>query len=416
MRILGIERDETACNWYRILQPLLKLKDLKLADTMTLPEDGTLATPFAAQSVLEADIILVPRPASELWFEFLQTCRKAGKIVISDYDDDPFNTSPWNPYYRFIGTEEYTFQWPDGKTEKVWWDGMPDQYGNPGWFDIERNIQRRDMFWLNFKKSDLITCTTDILADSLRKMNKNTMVLPNFIDLDWYPKLDVNKKEIHIGWQGGVSHYEDLWVIHKAIVNVCKKNKDVKFIYFGDHKFRNLFKDIPAGQMQMPGWVAHNAYPYRLATLGIDIGICPVVDNVFNRNKSAIKYFEYTAIGASTIASNLSPYKEVISNDKDGILVDNTTEAWEEALERLILDRKKRKSLADKAYENVRNNHSADKYAYMWRDAYERVLNGDFSSELHISGPTKQTKRTPGGPEHSDRRPVATSDQEEGTK
>lgn len=383
MRILGVERDETACNHYRILQPLAKLKQLELADTCLIAEDGTLLTEFAAQKVLEADLILVPRPATEGWFEFVKLCRKYGKTIVMDYDDDPFNTSPLNPYYRHIGVEEVEYVWPDGTREWLWQDGMKGKAGDPGFFDREANIHRRDMFRLNFKKADMVTCTTPILQESLKTINPNTVVLPNLIDLDLYTRLDINKKGIiRIGWQGGVSHYEDLYLVRDALGKILRKYPHVRFVYFGDHRFQPLFKDFPVGQLETVTWTPTVAYPWKLACLSLDIGLCPVTDNVFNRNKSAIKWMEYSAVGAATIASDIPPYAPVIDNFKDGILVPEDSDLWFEAMDALVQDAEKRQALAANAYEKLRELHSADKFAHLWRDAYEKLLKGDLSAKV----------------------------------
>lgn len=377
MRILGVERDETSCNHYRILQPLAKLKEAGLADTCLVAEDGTFLTQFAAQKVLEADLILIPRPATEEWFEFVKLCRRLGKTIVMDYDDDPFNTSPWNPYYRFIGVEEVEYVWPDGTREWLWQDGMKDKYGTPGFFDRERNIHRRDMFRLNFKKADLVTCTTPILQEALKKINPNTIILPNLIDLDLYPRLNLNKSGIvRIGWQGGVSHYEDLYLVRDAVIRILEKHSHVKFVYFGDYRFRHLFDKAPAGQVEFATWCPTVAYPWKLACLQLDIGLCPVVDNVFNRNKSAIKWMEYSAVGAATIASDMPPYSPVIENFRDGILVPDDTEAWFEAMDGLVQNEEKRRALAANAYEKLRELHSVEKHIHLWRDAYENLLKG----------------------------------------
>ena len=101
----------------------------------------------------------------------------------------------------------------------------------------------------------------------------------------------------------------------------------------------------------MHSWVANNIYPYKLATLNADIGLCPIADNMFNSNKSAIKWMEYSVMGLATIASDLAPYNKVIQNGKDGLLVNE--HSWFDAMERLIKDTELRKTLAKNAYDKV---------------------------------------------------------------
>lgn len=373
MRILGIERDNTACNFYRILSPLYKMDEQNLAEIFILKERD-LGEDRAKDMAMWADIIVFQRPATEAWFNFIKLCRKIGKIVVSDYDDDPFNTSPLNPYYAFVGTEEVVWQWEDGTKEMLWSEEMISPTGNRI-FNIEKNINHRDMFRLNFKKSDLVTCTTDILREEFLKINPNVSVLPNLISTDFFPTThEFVKKEVRIGWQGGASHYEDLYMVKDAIMEVLEKEKKAKFVYFGDMRFQGLFKNCNQSQIEWHSWVSHATYPYKLALLNLDIGLCPLVDNQFNRNKSAIKHFEYSMMGISTIASNISPYSNVITDKKTGLLVPETKEAWVSSMRELINDKYKRLALSRSAKDNVIENHNLDTKAHLWVDAYEKVL------------------------------------------
>ena len=373
MRILAIERDTKACNHYRIYQPMLKLKQHKLADCVLIEYGDQLDTEENLQKILESDVVLLPRASSEEWVNFVKAVRKAGKVLVSDYDDDPFNCSPWNPYYRWIGIQEWQFKWPDGHDEWVWKDGMVGPDGSE-WFSLERNIHRRDMCRIAFGKSDLVTTTTPILADEFRKVNPNVAVLPNLIDFDQFPLVETIKPKLRLGWQGGVSHYEDLFVIKKPLEQVCRKH-DVDFVFFGDSRLTGPLHSVH--NLKFENWVAHNAYTFKLALLNFDIGLCPLQDNHFNHCKSAIKWMEYSAMKFPTIASNVSPYKEVIEDGVTGLLVENTEAAWVDALERLILDKDLRKRLANNAYDNVRENHNADKKAHLWAEAYEKALKND---------------------------------------
>ncbi len=370
MRIMGIERDDGATNAYRIMQPLYKLMEHGMANVCTAREGIELNQDHAFQKAIESDLIVFHRPQSENWFKFIKTCNKYGKIVVCDYDDDPFNTSPWNPFYQWIGTEEQTYVWPDGREEKLWSKDPNVEAG--GHINIEENIRRRDLFRASFKNADLVTCTTDILAEKLRTINPNVAVLPNLIDLEIYPKVEMVKKNIRIGWQGGASHFEDLFLIRDAIGKILEKYENVTFVYWGDMKLYGMFRKFPMKRVETHLWMDYLVYPYKLACLNLDIGLCPVVENEFNRNKSAIKYFEYSAVKTASIASDWPPYSPCITHDRDGLLV--KPDQWFNAIEELVLDADKRKKLGENAYQNIEANYNADTQAYKWQEAYQNVL------------------------------------------
>lgn len=367
MRVLGVERDNTACNLYRVLQPLAKLTENDQADCITI-QDRDLHTEEAVDKVLGADIIVFQRPADDKWLHFINLCRKNGKIIVLDYDDDPFNTSPLNPYYKFVGTKEYHYKWPNGQTDMIWADGEDG-------FDIERNITRNDMFRTCFRSVDMVTTTTDILRESFLKLNKNVKVLPNLIDFHLYRKYKMVKSddEVRIGYQCGASHYEDLYLIKDVIMEVLEKNKNAKFVYFGDIRFKNLFQDIPRSRIEFGDWVQNTAYPYVLALMNIDIGLCPLVDNEFNRNKSCIKFLDYSTQNCPTVASNIPPYSPVIKDGETGYLV-NSHKEWVDRLSALCQDHELRRSMGKKAFEFSYEEYNADKKSHLWLEAYESLV------------------------------------------
>ena len=381
MKIFGVERDNSACNLYRVYQPLYKLSEHNMAKVVTVKEGPLLLKEHSVTHMLESDIIVVHRPASEEWYKFIKLCQKYGKIIVCDYDDDPFRTHPLNPYYQYIGTEEVSYVWSDG-TKEMLWSKNPMEHGGR-YLNIEQNIRRRDLFRASFKQADLVTTTTDYLAENLKQINPNVAVLPNLMDFNGYPQVDLVKKEIRIGWQGGYSHYEDLWIIKDAIKEILKKHKNVKFVFCGDIRFYGLFNDIPVDRVEGHHWVSMEVYPYKLACMNLDIGLCPIVMNDFNYNKSAIKYFEYSMFKTATIASNCLPYAPCITNEKDGLLVDEN--GWFEAMDRLVQDKQKRIDLGANAYENVYQNHNADTKAHLWLSAYEKLMSKDVSEELLVS-------------------------------
>jgi glycosyltransferase involved in cell wall biosynthesis len=63
-----------------------------------------------------------------------------------------------------------------------------------------------------------------------------------------------------------------------------------------------------------------------------DFGLAPLHESRFNAHKSAIKVYEYAALGLPTIASAVVPYLDVIQDSRTGMLVSNTTAEWFESL------------------------------------------------------------------------------------
>jgi glycosyltransferase involved in cell wall biosynthesis len=318
--------------------------------------------------MLESDIILFQRPATKDWFEFIKLCQKNGKLIVIDYDDDPFNTHPLNPFYQYSGIKEYSYQWENGQIDWLWKDGEDG-------FSIERNIEWQDMFKACLRKADMVTCTTDILKETFLAYNKNVKVLPNCVDFKLYRRYQLVKDKIRIGYQGGYSHYPDMWMIKDAIFEIIEKYNNVKFVFIGDYRHADMWQSLPTSKFEFHRWKEFVTFPYVIPLLNLDIGLCPLVDNVFNRQKSALKWFDYTMGGAATIASNIPPYSVAMEDKKNCLLIENSKEEWVKAMSELIENEQKRKDLNENAYQEIYQKWNADKNAVMWRDAYKEIMN-----------------------------------------
>lgn len=374
MRIFSCQRDETACNFYRIHTPLEELCEKGLSE-LAMTYDHQLGSERAMEASLWSDIIVMHRPGSEEWFKFIKLIQKYGKLFVADYDDNPFKTSPLNPFYAQIGVEEVEYVWPDGRKEWLWRDGQISKQSGKVIFNIEKNINFRETFRANFKKADMVTCTTDELAEEFKKINPNTVVLPNLITPEWFPNIpNWDKKEVRIGWQGGASHYEDLFFIQPVIERILKKHDNVKFVFFGDMRFKGLFKSCDQNKIEFHHWVSHEVYPYKLSLLNCDIGLCPLIDNEFNRAKSAIKWMEYSMVNMASVAPNIPPYSKVIKDGETGLLCSENENQWEDAIDRLIGDSELRNTLAKNAKDDVLKNHNIHNKIHLWYEAYSKLL------------------------------------------
>ena len=120
MHILGVYLDTSAVGHYRVIQPLAKASEQGLAHVhlYSYKEHGHDYDRFA-ECVNVADVVVLPRPHNEKWFEIIRILRENGKISIIDHDDDVFNLSPLNPYYKYIGVKEVKL--PDSE-EYLWYE------------------------------------------------------------------------------------------------------------------------------------------------------------------------------------------------------------------------------------------------------------------------------------------------------
>jgi glycosyltransferase involved in cell wall biosynthesis len=114
-----------------------------------------------------------------------------------------------------------------------------------------------------------------------------------------------------------------------------------------------------------PAGIGHSypAFATWLQSLGgYDVGLAPLLDVVFNRCKSNVKWLEYSAMGLATIATDLPPYSESIEHEHSGLLVQPDANAFREAMHRLTVDCELRRSLKRNA-ERLTRKHLLAKSA-----------------------------------------------------
>jgi glycosyltransferase involved in cell wall biosynthesis len=266
---------------------------------------------------------------------FLAYRNKWKKPILVEIDDDVFNVNPEN-----LGSYGY---YPGSNAE----------------YYVENQI----------RNAHGVICSTKWIAKQMQKYNPCTWVIPNSIDFKVWDNLKnpQRHKGIRIGWSGSDSHDEDLKVIKQIVPEVLKKHKDVEFVFFGGcPKGLEPSKRITVYR----NFVDIFKYPHALKDKGIDIGLAPLKDNLFNRSKSNLRYLEYSALKIPTIASPVEPFDHIEQNIT-GIKAQEPSE-WIQAIDSLVKDKEYRRSVGFNAYEYIKRENNAEinakKYVNLLKD------------------------------------------------
>jgi glycosyltransferase involved in cell wall biosynthesis len=139
-------------------------------------------------------------------------------------------------------------------------------------------------------------------------------------------------KGIRIGWDGSIGHQPDLDIIRPVIAAIKRDYPDVTFVTMG---YKPDFSD------EHHGWADMMAYPKTLASLGIDIGLAPLIDSSFNRCKSNLRWMNYSALKIPVVYSPVENQKNL-----PGIKADSHHD-WYEAISTLIEDKELRRKLGN---------------------------------------------------------------------
>lgn len=371
---------QSACKYYRIDVPLRGLSENSFADGI-IDTSGKDENSFG--HMLEADIVLWYAQGGvgpSKMVDFIRT--KATKqlrrkypgyvppTMIFDIDDNIDWVHPFNPSFASMGTRnidgvvlvpgDTVMCKTDKDEDKVLWEDRVTRGYNGLVFDVRRNhafIESNRAFAREYCSG--MTVPSKHMAEYVKEHwgIKNTYVYPNsIVPDDWLPQYDVVSPyadKVTILWQGGDSHYQDLYVIKDALAEVAKKYPNTMFIFWGAN-FPYIYDHIPKDQFRFEPWVEYSGYRLKRIFMRSDINLCPLVDNEFNRAKSAIKWYEASVLTRpeATLAQRTSPYKDEIEDGKTGLLYDGPSD-FVEKLSKLIEDAELRKTLGENSKKQV---------------------------------------------------------------
>lgn len=224
---------------------------------------------------------------------------------------------------------------------------------------------------ITMRIADAITTTTPVLAKALKQYNKNVYVLPNYMDIERWdlPKLKNDSDTIRLGWAGSVTHLNDLKMVEQPLKRIMDEFPQVKLILVGEPRAGEIFKGYPVETML---GVDFNSWPTRLAGLRLDVGIAPLADTEFNRNKSNIKWMEYGINKVPGVFSKIVYWRKNFDG-KTGLIAE-TPEQWYQCLKNLIINKDLRHDLGEKAYLKVRTRYDLKENINEWIECYSKLV------------------------------------------
>jgi glycosyltransferase involved in cell wall biosynthesis len=191
--------------------------------------------------------------------------------------------------------------------------------------------------------ADLVTVTTEPLAEVMRQHNANVAVLPNYVPDDMLAIQRPRRGKVVIGWAGGASHGADMAMVAQQIRRALDRNAHAEL-----HLIGTDYGDTIRRPARFTKWDADLDAYYR--NIDFDIGLAPLTDTVFNRSKSHIKALEYAALGVPVVASDLEPYRGFVVDGVTGWLVRHEHE-WFKRVNELANDEAMRAEMGAAAKE-----------------------------------------------------------------
>ena len=328
----GVENIIPQCTRYRVLNKAEQLRKHGFAVKVVNLSEFQLSI---AQNA--SHIIIYRSPISP---ELLRLCHLAkdyGKSVFFDIDDLVFDT---------VYTDQLSYTQGLDPVEKGNYDAGVRNYG------------------YMLENCDGAITSTNQLQEELKKYQSKVLLNRNLASDDLIAISSQHIKDysqpsdiVKIGYfSGSISHNENFELIKPAIKQLLKKYSNVQLHIVG---ILDIPKDMkPFGnQIVTHDYVDWDKLPALISE--VDINLAPLVDSIFNRAKSEIKWIEAALVKVPTVASKIGAFSDEVVDGETGLLA--TDDEWFDKLESLVLSLELRQKLAESAYRAVLENCTLSK-------------------------------------------------------
>lgn len=331
MRIFGWLADHAGCGWYRMVMPLGALSELghQTDAAGRMPEDA-----LERYDIIIGQRVFKPPPSSR-WQSYAALPNRP--LMVYEVDDDLLNVPEGNPAAH-----------------------------------VFNRAGIRDLIEQNIRVADLVTCSTEPLAEVLRKINPNVVVLPNCIPADMLAWQHGGYQDrVTVGWQGSPTHDRDWAPISQTIGAWFRAQQRLAPERRPEmHTIGALPASFPQRLPRHRHTPWTQSIPQYYISIDWDVALAPLEDSVFNRSKSDIRIVEAAMLGIPVVASNVPAYHTI--GPDVGFLV-NSAKQWKDALTRLVYepDLRQHMSAAARAHAATR---TIEANAHRWDSAYKEAM------------------------------------------
>ena len=338
-RTLFMSRGNKAPGWYRCALPALAL-DCAWVCYGNEPPELQLAWGRTRQDLSIADlddyeVLIVQQPAGRGWLNAIRAWQAKGITVLVDFDD----------YLR----------------------GVRKRRDHA--FAAKYTKERIAEYELCIGAADGVICSTEWLAERYGRLNPNTYVCQNGIDLKRFAVTPPAREHVGVGWSGATGHTEAVTPWLRELATVMREREDVRFVSVGQG-FADAFKsEFGARRALSIPFTALDVYPAAMAHY--DIALAPAGESNFYRGKSDLRWLEASAVGLPTIADP-KVYPE-IEHGVTGFHASTPAEMGA-ILRDLVADPELRRRVGAAAKADVSERRSAQATSSQWAAVLQSVV------------------------------------------
>jgi glycosyltransferase involved in cell wall biosynthesis len=248
------------------------------------------------------------------------------------------------------------FEWIIAKVlkKKIIYD-FDDAIWLPNYSENNKLFNRLKAYWkvkYCMKWAWKISAGNDYLANYALKYNSSVVVLPTTIDTENHHKISCNQElePLTIGWTGTHTTLRYLEFLVPVIQELEQK------YHFS---FKVISNEAPKLPLQSLAFVKWNKATEIEDLASIQIGVMPLVQDIWSEGKCGFKALQYMALEIPTLLSPVGVNTKIVTDGENGFVVE-TPEEWKRRLVALITDKELRIKLGKKGKETIDKHYSVN--------------------------------------------------------
>jgi GT2 family glycosyltransferase/glycosyltransferase involved in cell wall biosynthesis len=209
------------------------------------------------------------------------------------------------------------------------------------------------------RAADLVTVSTEPLAEAAGRLGVQTTVVPNQLDerLWFTPQASqrtTTDGQLRLLYVGSATHDRDLALLRPVLAELRAGGINASLTVVGvsrrDGGWYQRLRHPASHYPEFVQWL-------RGVAGGFDVAVAPLEPTVFTEAKSDLKFLEYAALGLPAIYSDTGPYAASVDHGSTGLLAPDTA-GWVDSLSQLARDTDASRALARNAHELVRTSRT----------------------------------------------------------
>lgn len=159
---------------------------------------------------------------------------------------------------------------------------------------------------------DRLIASTDIVANAYSMSHLEITVIPNYLSYTLWSQIynnNIIKRnrfgiKPRIGWAGAMGHSADTDIFYEIAQEL---GDEVQWVFIDSGEIPKGFNHSNA-EIHPTG--LPKDFPLKYYSLGLDLALCPLIDNDFNRARTNLKVLENGACGYASIASDMHTFRD----------------------------------------------------------------------------------------------------------